>query len=620
MEVELSPQEIDEILAGVKKEDIISRECKHATYSTHRNGELNDMLTVKEYVTVRIGDEIKRYPTIRTVQDYKRPYWVTKPHLRDHPDKIEFEDLDRLEMIKVPQIMMKRDIISRMKSVQTLPGGHQFRGGSKDKMKTIAQSPYLYGLDTNAEVFMKQAYENRWPGSFKPNKVTVVDAETDVNCLFDNKKQLPILWSFVSLDEVVLYVNGDWAEDVYEYAQKVTEEYYDVLPQWVQGLRDNLSDDKGVYPDWVDLIEKIPMRVEMCGDHFDTTRMMVDRLHFTQPDLVTGWNAFFDFGVMALSAEFAGHDPADVLSDKRVPYEYRGCSLIEGQHVKKMSSGREMRLDPQERWNKFLNTASWKGQDAMQAYWQLRKAKGKESGGYSLAAIMERHMGSSKLKYKTEDSSIPEGTLHWHIEMQRSYKVRYGAYAIFDSIAVKAQDLKNNDLSSQISALAGPLDYSLFNSQPKINVTDMLFSVAKKRKKIICSTSDSMRDEHDNLLSPKEGWIITFPSHNVVDSGLFVFHDMPTIRSSIHMFNADADVETTYPRAEIVQNLSKETTMYEPCRVYGIDRETLRLASINLTGGRVNAVEIQQSVCGWPLLDDMLEMAKEEMTTLIQAA
>jgi hypothetical protein len=134
----------------------------------------------------------------------------------------------------------------------------------------------------------------------------------------------------------------------------------------------------------------------------------------------------------------------------------------------------------------------------------------------------------------------------------------------------------------------------------------------KKRNKIICSTSDEMRDENDELLMGKDGWIVTFPSHNVVDSGLFLFSDMPEVQSLVHMFNADADVETTYPTAEIIQNLSKETTMNEPCSIQGVGRERQRLASVNLTGGRVNAVEIIQSVCGWPTFDEWVEQAKKD--------
>lgn len=598
--------EIDAYLRSLDPARVVSKECKHATYSRHRNGEMHDMLVVKEWWTL---DDGTRLPSLRCVEDYKRPYWITKKHLRNHPDKIQFEDIANLEMFKIPQCQLRRDICQKLGS-----------GMPNNPMKVIARSPYLYGLDTGPEVFMKHAYDVRWPEAFKPNKVTVIDAETDVNGVIDMKQQLPILWSLVSDDEIILYVNQQWAGDTPNYEEQVLAEYAAVIGQWAANIRKKMSNKKGVYPSWVDDIEKIPVRVEFQDNHFTATKAMVDRLHFTQPDIVTGWNVFFDAKCIESSCLYAGHDPADIFSDPRVPYSYRGAQLTEGPSTKKMSSGREMRLDPQERWNKILNTASWRMQDAMQAFWQLRKAKGKESGGYGLSAVLDRQLDSSKLEYPTEDTSIPGGTLHWHIDMQKHYKVRYGVYNIIDSLGVWVLDKKNNDLSSQISALAGPLDYSMFNSQPKINVTDMLFSVSKKRKKIICSTSDQMRDANDDLLSSKEGWIVTFPSHNVVDTGLFLYSDMPHVRSMIHMFNADADVETTYPIAEIIQNLSKETTVAEPCKVKGVSREKLRLASINLTGGRVNAVEIMETVCGWPELDDILAMAERDMGVIETAA
>lgn len=592
--------EIDAFLRTVSKERIVARECKHATYATHRQGDLHDGLVVKEYITL---DDGTRFPRLRIVEDYPRPYWVTKEHLRDHPDKIQFEDLDRLEMYRIPQCQLRRDICFRLHA-----------GNPTNPLKQIARSPYVYGLDPGPEVFLKQSYMQKWPDTFQPNRITVIDAETDVNGLLDKKRTLPILWSLVSDDEIVLYVNGDWIFDERNYEAEIRAEYEAVIGQWVGKLRAKLTNKKsGNYPDWVDMIEKIPLRIEILKDHFAITKGMVDRLHETQPDIVTGWNVFFDAKVIEGSCMAAGEDPADIMSDPRVPYDYRYAYLREGPRTKKMSSGRETNLEPQERWNVIQTASSWRMQDAMQVYWQLRKAKGKESGGYGLDAVLERQLAIGKLKYPTEDTSIPANTLHWHMEMQRVYKVRYGVYNIIDSLAVWVLDKKNNDLSSQISSLAGPADYSNFNSQPKINSTDMLFSVLKKRQKVICSTSDQMKDDNDRLCMEKEGWIVTFPSYNVVDTGVFLFHDMPTIRSMIHRYNADADVETTYPTAEIIQNLSKETTVAEPCKIAGVGLETQRLACINLTGGRVNSIEIIQTICKMPTLDEWVEMAKAEM-------
>lgn len=594
-----SPDEIDQIIRNAGKDAVVSRECKHATYSVHRDGEISDMLTIKEYVTLNDG---RRLPTLRQVRNFKRPYWVTKPPFRDHPDKIEFEDMSRLDMFRSTQIELRRDICFRLG-----------QGNPSNPLKQLARSPYLYGLDPGPEVFMKQSYMNRWPDAFQPNRVTVIDAETD---MFKEGFQ-PILWSSVNDEEIVLYYDRMWCLAHTNYEDAVREEFYAILDQWVGMIKNKLTNEKtGEYPSFIDDIYKLPLRFVQNEGSFGITQDCVNYLHFTQPDIVTGWNVFFDATVIRDTCIAAGRDPADLMSDPRVPYEYRGAAFIQGPQTKKMSSGREMRLDPQERWNVILNTASWKMQDAMQVYWQLRKAKGKETGGYGLDAILSRQLGCGKLKYPVEDSQVPANTPHWHMDMQKNYKVRYGVYNIIDSLGVWVLDKKNNDLSSQISSLAGPCDYSKFNSQPTINAIDMLFSVMKKRQKIICSTSDQMEDDFDSMVPSKEGMIVTFPSHNVEDTGLFLFEDMPEVRSTVHGACADADVETTYPTAEIVQNLSKETQMMEPCRVRGAGRETLRLAGINLTGGQVNAIEIVETVCKMPTLDEFLAAARRDLLGL----
>lgn len=590
-----SPQDIDAFLRTLPKERIVSRECKHATYSTSRDGNPNDMLTAKVYVTL---DDGTRLPTLRCVEDYERPYWITKQHNRTHPDKIQFEDLDRVDRYKSTQINLRRDICFRLG-----------KGNPTNGMRMIARSPYVYGTDPGPEVFLKNQYLNQYPDAFQPNRVTVIDAETDVLDTW----QRPILWSEVSDDEVVVYVSTFWANDISGYGDLLKEEYYGVLDEWVDQVKKKLSNKKGEYPEFLDRIKHIPLRIVEEKYHEEITLAMVNNLHFTQPDIVTGWNVFFDAKVIFDSVEKGGYDPAEVLSDPRVPKEFRSVYLKEGPREKITSSGRKMNLDPQERWNIMLHTASWRMLDAMQTYWQLRKAKGKESGGYGLDAVLTRHLGVGKLKYKTEDTGIPSGTLHWHMEMQKKYKVRYGCYNIFDSLGVWVKDKKNQDLSSQISALAGPCDYSRFNSQPTINAIDMLFSVLKRDKKIICSTSDQMADELDAKLFDKSGWIVTFPSHIVVDSGLKLFKNLPDVRSTIHMFASDADVETTYPTAEIIQNISKETTVAEPCRIQGVGLETQRLASINITGGLVNSVEVVETICKAPKLDTWLEHAKANM-------
>jgi len=596
-----TPQEIDAYLRTIPKERIVAKEIKHGTYTTHsEEGVFDDAIVAKMWVTLDNGE---RYPTIVIPENYERPFWITKPDFRrNQPEKIQFEFLHRLDKFKATQRNLRREICSKL--------GY---GSPGLPLRQIARSQYLYGTDPGPEVFLKQAYMDRWPTAFQPNAVSVIDVETDVNGLLDPVKQLPILWSEVNDDEVIVYVNEQWSYDVPNYEELLREDYNAIIPQWVDGLRNKVKDkETGEYPDWVDSILRMKFTVRMLPSQYHITDSMLQHLHMTQPDIVTGWNVFFDFKRAAESIEHAGRNVSQAFSDPRVPMHYQRLTFREGPQSKLTSSGKSMRLDPQEQWHVVLSTSSFRILDSMQIYWQLRKAKGKESGGYGLGAVLDRQLSIGKLHHATEDSSIPEGTLHWHMEMQLKYKVRYGSYNAVDSIGVWVLNKKNDDLSSQISTLAGSLDYSNFNSQPKINSTDMLFSVMKKSKRVICSTSDQMKTKLDEKLIGRDGWIVTFPSHNVESTGLFLFEDMPEVQSMLHMFNADADVETTYPIAGIIQNVAKETTLVEPCRIQGVPPSVQRLISVNMSGGRVNAIEIMQATCKIPALDLWVEEARKD--------
>ena len=455
-----TPTEIDAYLRSMPPHRILKRECKHATYSVHEEEYQSDALTIKEWVTL---DDGTRWPTVRVRENYQRPFWLTKKAFRTHPEKIQFEHANRVEKFKSPQIKMRQEIVSQL--------GY---GTPTNPMRQIARSPYVYGTDPGAEVFLKQSYIDHWPDAFVPNNVTVIDAETDVNGVIDGKKQLPILWSEVNDNEVIVYVNEQWTFDIPNYVELLKADYAEIIPQWVDGLRKGIMNKKGEYPQWVDDILKMEFKVIALPTHFHITEAMMNHLHETQPDIVTGWNVFFDAGVIALSTEYAGHNIADMFSDKRVPKALRYVYLKKGPETRLTSSGKSFRLDPQEQWHVITSTSSFRFLDSMQIYWQLRKAKGKESGGYGLGAVLDRQLKIGKLSFETEDSSIPPGSLHWHMDMQHRYKVRYGSYNAVDSIGVWVLNKKNDDLSSQISMLAGATDYSNFNSQPKVNSTDML--------------------------------------------------------------------------------------------------------------------------------------------------
>lgn len=596
--IELDPMKIKEYLRQVKygSLSIESRECKHATYSVDRvNRSDNDLLTVKEWITLSNGI---RVPNVRTLLNYERPYWITKKQLRNHPEKLEFEHLKNLDKFKSTQIKLARDLCYRM--------GY---GNPSNGLKMIARSPYIYGLDVTPEAFLKQSYMDRYPGSFVPNDVTVADAETDLTA--DYKK--PILWSRVTDTGIWLYVNRQWAGSVPNYEDHVRNEYFRILEEWIAPIKQKLANKHGEYPAYLDNVAKLPLTVVTHDDDYEITEAMMLDIHASHTDILTGWNFMYDCQVIAEVCERHGKDLASLMSDSKVPYEYRHTYFKEGPSFRISSSGVKTNLGPQERWHLMLSSSTFRIVDAMQIHWQLRKALGKESGGYGLDALSQRHLGAGKANFPN-DSILPSGSKHWHSDMQANFKVNYGVYAIVDSILVKIKDWKDNDLSQQLSSLAGSCDYSRFNSQPTVNATDMLFTTLKDQKKVITSTSDDMETELDKLLIPMDGWIVTFPSFNVQPKGVKALKGLPDVQSTIYMYNSDADVETTYPVAEIITNLSKDTTVAEPVCIKDVTQSDLRLIAVNMTGGPSNALEILQMTAKVPLLSEWLEEAKKDIT------
>lgn len=595
--IELDREKIEGYMRDVQygKLTITSRECKHATYSRDRSYQSDsDMLTVKEWITFSNG---VRAPNVRLLKDYKRPYWVTKKPLRTHPEKIEFEDMKNLDMFRSTQSNLAKDICFRL--------GH---GNPKNPIRMLARSPYLYGLDVGPEAFVKESYFDNWPNGFVPNDVTVFDAETDVTA--DFKK--PILWSRVTDQGAWLYVSKEWANTVPNYADHVRNEYMSILPIWLEPIKKKLGSSDGSYPPYLDIVANMPLYIIELDDFFDITKAVMDDIHSSHTDILTGWNVIYDASTVAESCVAAGKDPIEILSDPKVPHEFKSLYLKKGADYKVSASGVKTNLGPQERWDTMLSTSTFRIIDAMQVHWQLRKAMGKESGGYALDALMTRHLGAGKVTCSSPDSIIPVGTIRWHGDMQANFKVQYGVYSIFDSILPKIKDWKDSDLSQQISSLAGSCDYSKFNSQPTVNATDMLFSGIKDQKKVICSTSDNMESELDSKTIPLDGWIVTFPSFNVSPSGVHALKGLPDVQSTIYTYCSDADVETTYPVSEIINNMSRDTTVAEPVRIKDVTRADTRIIAVNITGGPSNALEILQHTAKVPVLSEWLEEMRRE--------
>jgi len=243
-------------------------------------------------------------------------------------------------------------------------------------------------------------------------------------------------------------------------------------------------------------------------------------------------------------------------------------------------------------------------------YRQIRRAHGK-APSYSLDYTLETNLERNKLYFPIDERGAP-GSIEWHINMQRFHKLEYTVYNIFDCIGVELLDEKTKDLQTQISILSGYSEYGIFNSNPK-RTMDALHFFCLERGKVAGCVNDKMVEDLDKELPQLDGWIVTLPTHLVVNNGLPLLEELPDVQSTVRMYVSDADITSTYPNGEIIMNLSKETTMMEMGRISGLLNTDRINVGINLTGGPVNAIEIMTHVMHAPRPDQLLDAFMEEL-------
>jgi hypothetical protein len=167
-------------------------------------------------------------------------------------------------------------------------------------------------------------------------------------------------------------------------------------------------------------------------------------------------------------------------------------------------------------------------------------------------------------------------------------------------------DEKTGDIARAFPALAGISDYSNFNKNPRRIVDDLHFFVQERGKVIAATPDDISKDPLNKHVLGMNDWIITLPSFTI-DSGSYMFEDAPEIKSMVYRYLADLDISSTYPNAEDVLNISKETTAYETCKFNGFTEAEQRYFSLTLTTGKSSALELGVRYLNMPSPQQLLE-------------
>ncbi len=554
--------------AGIQKEDIIGRECRFATYCKSPNGQ-DDMVVAKEYLYLKDGT---RVPNLSLIENYTRDYYVTKKAFQNHYEKLEWEDKDKLQVYHSNEAQIAE---------RAARSTHTF--SKRMTKQSVAQCPFLYGYDISTTALIKQLYKEKYPDHIHPSSsVAALDIETNVNSA--EKEILVVGLTFRSC--VYVAINNKWIEDNQSSRDAIHNRFKYLLGTWVESRKLNL------------VVEFFDTPGQCCVG-------ALKKAHELQPDYISIWNMDFDLPKIIATMEAEGINVADVMSDPRVPQQYRFYKYKRGNPQKKTQSGKVSAKHPADLWHTMYCPSSFYFLDSMCIYKRIRAAAGMVSS-YGLDAALGRHLSLGKLKF-TETDHLSRTA--WHAEMQTNFKIEYVIYNIFDCVGLELLDEKINDLGKSFDALSGVSDYADFDSTPTRIADDLHFYVQKHGKVIATAPDrDVILHDYDKYVTDIKGWIVTLPSYLMDDNGIAVIKEMPDVRSMARAHCGDIDIEGTYPNGEDIMNISKETTYRELHQIQGLTEYDRRMVGINLSGGVANAVEICNTVLQLPALAEIGEI------------
>lgn len=549
----------------------IRYECKHVFYSPSKK-----MSSTDDIHFIKLNEhhpDGRVIPTTKIVKNLKIPFHTTKntPSCRNHKQKRQFERIANV------------DTHWATRSVLHEAAGKALRMKSKNPL-TIEASPYIYGLDTDSTVFVKDGYRNKYPGTFRDNTVAVMDLESDVV----NKEELAftgdiLIGTLTMRSEQLIVINDAFLDSAYtrdHYERELRQEHAAAIAR----LKDKDGNPIITYT--------INLRVVFVTTPAEVVTTLYKRVHELQPDFLAFWNMAYDVPKMIETLERAGIRPSDIMCDPSVPLEFRRCDWNPSRRTKTMASGKSRQLADSERWPSLDCPASFYHIDAMCLYRTLRSNK--REARYALDYILNKYLGFGKMKGDLEPDK--EGG-PWHSAMQRLHKVAYGVYALFDGIGVELLDDVNNDMKRKISIQAGASNYANFKSQPS-RLVDRLYRFCRNAGLVVSVqskyTDKDMHETFDQHLVSRNEWVVALDTWMNAPKGLRCIKGIKSIVTKLYIQVADLDATSSYPLGQFIMNIARQTTVREIVAIQGLTEVEKRSIGINMMCGPSNAVQMAE--------------------------
>ena len=547
--------------------EMIGRECKFVIHiPKDENINRPDLHFIKEVIHYSDGTKKRN---IRVIENFKRPFYITKPHYQTHKDKKESELLKRLNIYKSTQSDLAKNIATRL--------GSKYVGVKS--LRDVVSSPYVYGIDVSSTAIIKKMYMDKYPNVNSPSTIATLDIETDLET--DEITIITIATNKNVYTAILDKILKNYTINKSDAIKKLTYLFNKYVPD-------------------TELKKNVKVEYEIFNKEIDMIKAIFKKLHTWEPDFLAIWNITFDMGKILEVINKNNIDPVDIFSTDKIPKNYRYFKFKEGQKSKLTESGKFKPVSPEEQWHTYYSTSSFYFIDMMSAHRYIRVGGKTPPGGYSLDNILKIELGDKLQKLKFNDTTQFKG-IDWHYHMQKNKPLEYIIYNQWDSMSMIELDNKTKDLSISLPMLAGISGFDIFNSGPK-KIVDAMHFYYLEHGKVLASKPPRVDD--DKILGLDE-WIAILPSYRIKNNGLRIIEESSNIITNIRSFTYDSDAVSSYPSNTLAANVSKDTTKKEIINIEGIQKDVFKLQNINLMFGPVNSIEYCTTMLNFPTIDQI---------------
>ncbi len=543
---------------------------KFWTHSTCVRNESNEGVVVKEKIaTVDDNNNVTFHDSLNTIINPRRKFYLHKPKYRNYEYKIEYVPLSECD----EYVCVNRDLEFTLKEKL-----HKFTN-KYIPLRTLCDSPYVYGADVNIEVLIKIGYMNKVKNVPILPKYTFSSLDLEVSVLGDDQINL----ASYCFDRIV----DVWILDTFLY--KTTDEKDEHgNPKRVKATLDDVIEVAN--KEIGDYLERFNLSVKY---HVVNTEMelilgLFKRIHETKADFCGVWNMPYDIPKLIERIEKNKADPSEIFCHPDVPKEFRKVKYVHDKsHVDHFTDSWDWCNCPG--YTQFV--------DSMRLYSRLRKVKGREPS-YTLNAISLKEIKHGKLDLG--------GT---HYQNQLYNFLYYTAYNIVDSANVWLMEEQNGDVSSMCMLVGNSLlkDFS----KQTVMLKNDFYEYCLNRGMIAGTVGEHMGTPYDDMIGKAGGTVLS--PYLAKDMGLQCIEERPNLHTLVNIFIKDIDASSMYPYTMTGFNISKETTKATMVELDGMKNSAIEELFTAMIAPNENALLIGKKFFNLPTPSELIEGLHYEM-------